>query len=67
MALFLVVYLLNKDGPYFSPNLENDSEPHFYGLITSLLEDITEMGSCLERIDFNNQPYNVINKSKDLK
>lgn len=63
MALFLVVYHLNYDGPYFSPNLNVNSEPNFTGLITDLLEDIIEMGSYLDRIDTNYPPYNVINKS----
>lgn len=47
-------------GPRFSPNLETEIEPHFFGLIKSLLDDIVDMGSYMERIDKNYPPYNVI-------
>lgn len=59
-------------GPRFSPNLETEFEPHFFGLIKSLLDDIVEMGSYMERIDKKYPPYNVksfihkINNSNSL-
>lgn len=46
-------------GPRFFPNLETEIEPNFFGLIKSLLDDIVEMGSYMERIDKNYPPYNV--------
>jgi len=56
----MVVYLLDNDNlPRFSPNLEIDDEPNFYELITSLLEDMVEMGFYMERIADNYPPYNV--------
>jgi len=39
--------------------LEIDDEPNFYGLVTSLLEDMVEMGSYMERIADSYPPYNV--------
>lgn len=45
--------------PRFSPNLETENEPHFFGLIKSLLDDIVDMGLYMERIDKNYPPYNV--------
>lgn len=65
--IFMVTFLLNDKldetnallGPRFSPNLETEFEPHFFGLIKSLLDDIVEMGSYMERIDKNYPPYNV--------
>jgi len=60
LAIFIVVYLLDNDNlPRFSPNLEIDDEPNFHGLVTSLLEDIVEMGSYMERIADSYPPYNV--------
>lgn len=59
MPLFIVVYLLNYDGPCFSPNLEIDSVPNFYGLVNSLLEDMVETNSHMEKIADGYPPYNV--------
>lgn len=60
LAIFIVIYLLDTDNlPRFSPNLEIDDEPNFYGLVTSLLEDMVEMGSYMERIADSYPPYNV--------
>jgi len=56
----LVVYFLDNDNfPRFSPHLEIDDEPNFLGLVTSLLEDMVEMGSYMERIADSYPPYNV--------
>jgi len=52
-------YLLNDDGPHFSPNFEIDKEPNFLGLVNSLLEDMVETGSCMERIADGCPPYYV--------
>lgn len=57
----MAVYLLNNDGPGFSPDLEIDNEPNLLGLINSILNDIVEMGSSMERIADGCPPYNVIN------
>lgn len=59
-AIFNVSYLLSNDGPHFSPNLEIDSEPNFFGLVSSLLEDMVEIGSHMKRIADGYPPYNVI-------
>jgi len=60
LAIFIVIYFLNNDNfPHFSPNLEIDDEPNFYGLVTSLLEDMVEMGLYMERIADSYPPYNV--------
>jgi len=60
LAIFIVVYLLdNNNFPRFSPNLEIDDEPNFFGLFTSLLEDMVEMGLYMERIADSYPPYNV--------
>lgn len=52
-------YLLDTNGPRFSPNLEMDVEPNFFGLISNLLEDTVEVGSFMERISDGYPPYNV--------
>lgn len=58
--MFLVVYFLDNDNfPRFSPNLEIEDEPNFSGLVTSLLEDMVEMGSYMERIADSYPSYNV--------
>lgn len=58
--MFLVVYFLDNDNfPRFSPNLEIEDEPNFLGLVTSLLEDMVEMGSYMERIADSYPSYNV--------
>jgi len=60
LAIFIVVYLLDTNNfPRFSPNLEIDDEPNFYGSVTSLLEDMVEMGSYMERVADSYPPYNV--------
>jgi len=59
MALFVASYLLNDDGPYFSPNFEIDNDSSFFGLMNSLLEDIVKMGLYMERIADNYPPYCV--------
>lgn len=59
MALVMVEYILNDNGPRFSPDLEIDSEVHLLGLINSLLEDMIEMGSRMKRIADGYPPYNV--------
>jgi len=60
LAIFIVIYLLDNDNfPRFSPNLEIDHELNFYGLVTSLLEDMVEMGSYMERVADSYPPYNV--------
>lgn len=56
----MAVYLLNNDGPRFSPDLEIDNEPNMFGLINSILDDIVEMGSSMDRIADGCHPYNVI-------
>jgi len=56
----MVVYLLDYNNlPRFSPNLEINDEPNFIGMVTSLLEDLVEMGSYMERIADSYPPYNV--------
>lgn len=55
----MIVYFLSTDGPHFSPNLEIDYNPNFYGLIHSLLQDMVEMASCMDRIADGYPPYNV--------
>lgn len=52
-------YLLNDNGPKFSPNLEIDNDPNVFGLVNSLLDDMVEMGSCMERIADNYPSYYV--------
>jgi len=39
--------------------MEIDDEPNLYGLVTSLLEDMVEMGLCMKRIADSYPPYNV--------
>lgn len=67
-AIFTVNYLLDDKSlegargslkPFFSPNLEIENEPNLFGLIHLLLDDIVNMGSCIERISENYPPYNV--------
>lgn len=68
--IFIVRYLLNDKSlesksltgslePFFSPGLEIENEPNLFGLINSLLEDMVEMGSYIERVADNYPPYNV--------
>lgn len=59
MELFIIQYLLNNNDPCFSPDLNTDNEQNFLELINSLLKDIVEMGSCMERIADDYPPYNV--------
>lgn len=59
MPIFMVVYLLSNKGPYFSPHLDYSNYPNLFELIKSLLEDMVEVSSCLERIAANYPPYNV--------
>lgn len=59
MPIFMVVFLLEKSGATFSPDLKTDNEPNFFGLVSSLLEDMIEIGSCMERIADEYPPYNV--------
>jgi len=60
MPFFMVSYLLNNDGPQFSPDLKVDNNPNFLELVNSLLESIVEMGSCMERIDDSQPSYYVM-------
>lgn len=59
MPFFMVSYLLNNDGPQFSPNLKKENDPNFFGLVNSLLESTAEIGSCMERIDDGRPSYYV--------
>jgi len=59
MPIFMVVFLLDKKGATFSPDLKTDNEPNFFGLMSALLEDMIEIGSCVERIADEYPPYNV--------
>lgn len=59
MPIFMVVYLLNKGAAIFSPDLQIDNKPNFVSLMSSLLEDMIEIGSCMERISEGYPPYNV--------
>lgn len=59
MPIFMVVYVLSNKGPYFSPHLEYNYNPNFSELINSLLKDMIEVSSCMERIAVNYPPYNV--------
>lgn len=67
-AIFMVLYLLNDKSlesihgslePTFLPNLDIENEPNLLSIINSLLDDMVEMGLCIERIDENYPPYNV--------
>lgn len=59
MPIFMVVYLLSNKGPHFSPYLEHNYDLSFFELINSLLKDMVEVNSCMERIAVNYPPYNV--------
>lgn len=60
MPFLMASYVLNNDGPQFSPDLNVDNNESFSGLVNSLLESIPEMGSCMERIDNSQPSYYVI-------
>jgi len=60
VPFFMVSYLLCNDGPQFSPDLNVNNSTHLFKLINSLLESITEMGSCMERIDNSQPSYYVV-------
>ncbi|VVC32244.1 Hypothetical protein CINCED_3A002285 [Cinara cedri] len=64
--IFVAVYLLKNNGPRFSPDLEIDNKPNLLGLINSLLNDIIEMGSSMERIADGCPPYNVYIRNNHL-
>jgi len=59
MEIFNVSFILDINGPRFSPNLEIDSDLNLFGLINSLLEDIVEMGLYMERIADGYPSYDV--------
>lgn len=59
-ALFMVTYILKILGPIFSPSLEIGDDPYLLELINSLIEDIVNLGSCMERIFDEYPPYNVL-------
>lgn len=67
MTLFMVLYILNDNGPCFSPNLKMDNGPSLFELIHSLLKDIVDMGSCMDRIANGYSTYNVKNIYKKIK
>ncbi|XP_050529246.1 dynein beta chain, ciliary-like [Daktulosphaira vitifoliae] len=58
--MFMIIYILNSNGPKFSPSLEVISdEILFLDKINLLLGDIVELGSFIERVSNDNTPYNI--------
>lgn len=59
ITIFKAIYVLNENGPIFSPDFDINNEPNFYGIINSLLEDMVEMGLYMKRIVDDYPSYNV--------
>lgn len=59
VAIFMAMYVLNENDPTFLPDFNIDNDPNFYGIISTLLEDIVEMGVYMKRIAEDYPPYNV--------
>lgn len=59
LPIFMVLYFFDGNTPSFLPGLKISSSPNLYGLISSMLEDIIAIASCMERVAENYPPYNV--------
>jgi len=59
MEIFYVTYLLSSNGPHFFPDLEINKDTNFFELVNSLLNDMIEMGSFMERISDECPSYSV--------
>lgn len=59
-TLFMVLYLLTASGPCFSPSLVINDDQNFFALLNSLLDDMVDMGSYMNRIANEYPPYHVI-------
>lgn len=59
MEIFYVTYFLSSSGPHFFPDLEINKDTNFLELVNSLLNDMIEMGSFMERISEECLPYSV--------
>lgn len=55
----MILYLLENNISFFSPNLEIGGDSYFVGQMNSLLEDMVEIKSCMARVAEDNPPYNV--------